>query len=67
MVEQYAVSISDAMNTYGVAVNQSNFYIEIVTATINAEIDKGARFVRGLYVDGKPCILVFERDVRCRG
>ena len=31
------------------------------------EIDKGARFVRELYVDGKPCILVFERDVRCRG
>ena len=62
MVKQYAVSFNDRMNTYGVAKTQDAFYIEGVTGVINAEIERGARFVNCVYVDQRPAILIFEKE-----
>ena len=62
MLKQYAISFNDRMNTYGVAKTHDAFYIEGITGIINAEIDRGAKFVECVYVDQRPSILIFEKD-----
>lgn len=57
---QYAISFNDRMNTYGVARTQDAYYIEGVTGIINAECERGARFLQCVYVDNRPAILIFE-------
>lgn len=64
MGRQYAVSISDIMSTYsyGTTQSQDNAFVEIVTGTINAEIERtGARYVDTIYINNRPAILIFER------
>lgn len=61
MARQYAISFSDRMSTYSVARTQDNYYIEVATGIINAECEKGARYVNTVYVDGRPAILIFEK------
>lgn len=66
MLKQYAISFNDRMSTYGPYGNgasQSTYYIEGVTGIINAECEKGARYVDAVYVDSRPAILIFEKDV----
>lgn len=63
---QYAISFNDRMSTYGsynTAKFQDNYYIEAVTGIINAECEKGAKFVDVIYVDNRPTILVFEKII----
>lgn len=59
---QYAISFNDRMSTYGVARMQESYYIEVTTGIINAEVERGARYVDTIYVDNKPAILIFEKD-----
>ena len=62
--QQYAISFSDCMSTYGLPVNgirQQNQCIELAAGIINAEIEKGARYLETIYVDQKPAIFVFEK------
>lgn len=63
MKQQYTISFEDRMNTYGIANANVSFMIEGVCGTINAECERGARFLQCVYVDGRPSILVFEKDV----
>lgn len=64
-MSQYAISLSDRMNTYGstygMTLKQDQFYIEGVCGIINAEADKGAKFVKAVYVNNLPNILIFEK------
>lgn len=65
MTKQYAISFNDRMSTYGpygAGANQSAYYIEGVTGIINAECEKGARYVDAVYVDNRPAVLIFEID-----
>ncbi len=61
MTQQYAISFNDRMSTYGVALQQDSCFIEGVCGIINAEAEKGAKFVRAVYVNNRPSILVFEK------
>lgn len=64
-MSQYAISFNDRMNTYGAtygtAFTQDACYIEGVCGIINAEAENGARFIKAVYVNQRPSILVFEK------
>ena len=64
-MSHYAISLNDRMNTYGstygMTLKQDQFYIEGVCGIINAEADKGSRFVKAVYVNNLPNILIFEK------
>lgn len=59
--KQYAISLNDCMSTYGINVRQNGQYIELSTGIINAETEKGARYLETIYVDNNPAIFVFEK------
>ena len=64
MGKQYAISISDIMSTYTYKTTQSQdkAFIEIVTGTINAEIERtGSKYIDTIYVNDRPSILLFEQ------
>jgi len=60
MMITYAISFNDVMTTYGTAKTQESFFIEMATGIINAECEKGAKYVDTVYVNNRPVIFVFE-------
>ena len=64
-MSQYAISFIDRMNTYGgsygIALQQDHAYTDLLCGIINAETEKGSRFVKAVYVNNVPAVLVFEK------
>lgn len=63
MGKQYAISISDIMNTYSYATahRQDQNLIELAAGTINVETEeKGSRYIDTVYVENRPAVIIFE-------
>ena len=63
MKQQYVISFEDRMNTYGLANANAAHTIECICGLINRECEKGSRFLDVVYVDQRPSILLFEKDM----
>lgn len=64
-MSQYAISFIERMNTYGgsygIALQQDHAYVDLLCGMINAEIEKGSNFVKAVYVNNVPAVLIFEK------